>query len=149
MGSIPLLKQLLRKVDILLCIVAGAALTLLGISALYFFLVHPLSRHISPNLTEVVLAFGILFIGITLLVSVRVRTESMRWISFANLTFWFFSYGVAFNAQQYILGSYVDWDGPVQSIVLFGLTVLFAWLAYRYRRRSNHVPKHIGGKTGA
>ena len=130
------LKLFLQKTDILLSIITGIALTLLGIYALYFFIVRPLAKHLPPDSTEIVLALGILSIGVTLLMATYIRTKTMRYFGLANLTFWFFSYGVAFNLQQYMLGSYRGWDGPVQSLALLSLTALFSVLSYRHRQHS-------------
>jgi hypothetical protein len=125
------------KIETVVGYLLGGIIVLFGTYAIYFFIAIPLRAGKLPQMPEVVLALAILSIGVTFIVQIRARTRSSLWLGLANITFWFFSYVLVFNAERLMQGITPSLHSLAHNLFMLSLTIVFGRLAYLNRRREN------------
>lgn len=109
-------------------------ISFVGLFAVFVFVAEPLLEHTKPDPTEVVIGFGILSVGLVGIAHVFHRTKSMMWLNFANVSFWLFLYGVVFDVVRWGEGIAPGLHEVADSLSFLAATVVFIFLAHRYRR---------------
>ena len=107
---------------------------LLGVYAVNFFIALPIIHGELPKVDQVVFALGILSIGMIQLAWIRVRTKSLMWLSFANVSFWFLLYNIVLDASS-SEGFSPSLHSILHGIFMLSLTVVFLYLVIVNRNR--------------
>jgi len=127
-------KRLWRLLDTAVMLFLSLAVAFFGVFATYFFATSPLRTGSPPDPRELVFGLGIVAIGFSGVVGVFLRTKSCFWLCLANVSLWFFLYGVVFDAVRLGQGVSPGLHDIAHSLFTFAMTVVFAILSFRSRR---------------
>jgi len=75
-------------------------ISIVGLFAIYIFLVEPAIYDMPINYTDVVFGFGILSIGLSAIVAARRKTQAADWLVLANIAAWFLLHGIVFDVSR-------------------------------------------------
>lgn len=117
-------------------------IALVGVFAIYVFATSSLQNGTPPVAHDLVLGLGIATIGFSGVVGVFLRTKSYFWLCLANVSLWFFLYGIVFDAARIGQGVSPSLHDIAHALFTFAITVVFVILSFR-SRGSRRRPSNI------
>ena len=128
MHSLQRLKKWLSILDKSIALLLGLVVTIFGVFTIYLFIAEPALNHLPIDPTEVVLAFGIFAIGISMFVGVLRGTSTAFWLGMANMIAWFLLYGITFDVSRKVPPNFHSLISLSSNLILL---VVFMYMARR------------------